>query len=216
MDGDIARLPEICDLADKYDALVMVDECHSSGFIGKTGRGTHEYHDVMGRVDIITTTFGKALGGASGGSISASKEMIAWLRNKARPYLFSNTLPPAIVSATIATLDKITQSTELRDRLEDNTKLFRNGMEKLGFDLLPGNHPITPIMFRKYENSSAVAVEFADRLLEEGIYAIAFSYPVVPLKQDRIRIQLSAAHTEQHIQKALTAFEKVGRDMQLI
>jgi len=216
MDGDIAKLPEICDLADKYDALVMIDECHASGFMGRTGRGTHEHHGVMDRIDIVTTTFGKALGGASGGSISASKEMVAWLRNKARPYLFSNTLPPAVVSATIECLDMLNQTTELRDRLEANTKKFREGMTKLGFDILPGVHPITPVMFRKYENSSAVAVEFADRLLEEGIYAIAFSYPVVPLKQDRIRIQLSAAHTDSHIDTALKAFEKVGKDMGLI
>lgn len=216
MDGDIAKLPEICDLADKYDALVMIDECHASGFMGKRGRGTHEHHGVMDRIDLITTTYGKALGGASGGCIAGSREVIAWMRNKARPYLFSNTLPPAVVSASIECLDMLSETTELRDRLEENTKTFRQGMEKLGFDILPGVHPITPVMFRSYDDPSAKAVEFADRLLQEGIYAIAFSYPVVPLGKDRIRIQLSAAHTPEHIDTALRAFEKVGKDMELI
>lgn len=216
MDGDIAKLNEICDLAEKYDALVMVDDSHATGFVGKTGRGTHEYHNVMGRIDIITTTFGKALGGASGGAVVASKEITEWLRNKGRPYLFSNTVAPSVVEATIRALDLLTASTELRDKLEKNTQIFRKALTDAGFDILPGVHPITPIMFRKYENSSKVAVEFADRLLDEGIYVIAFSFPVVPKGKDRIRVQLSAAHEIEHIDKAINAFIKVGKDMGLI
>ena len=216
MDGDIAPLKEICDLAEKYDALVMVDDSHATGFIGKTGRGTHEYNDVMGRVDIITTTFGKALGGASGGAVVASSKITEWLRNKGRPYLFSNTLAPAVVEATIKALDLLSTSTELRDKLENNTKVFRQAMVEAGFDILPGVHPITPIMFRKYENSAKVAVEFANRLLDEGIYVIAFSYPVVPKGKDRIRVQISAAHELEHIDRAINAFIKVGKEMQLI
>ena len=175
MDGDIAKLDEICDLAEKYDALVMVDDCHSTGFMGKTGRGTHEYKDVMGRIDIITTTFGKALGGASGGCISGRKEIVEWMRNKARPYLFSNTLAPAIVGGTIKVMDLLSESTYLRDKLEDNTKEFRQRMTDAGFDIIPGEHPIVPIMFGKYDNPSKLAVDFADMLLDEGIYVIAFS-----------------------------------------
>jgi glycine C-acetyltransferase len=216
MDGDIAKLDEICDLAEKYDALVMVDECHSSGFMGKTGRGTHELKNVMGRIDIITTTFGKALGGASGGAISGRKEIVEWMRNKARPYLFSNTLAPAVVGATIKVLDILEESTELRDKLEANTKRFRKEMSEAGFDIVPGEHPITPIMFGKYDNPSQTAVEFADKLLEEGIYVIAFSYPVVPKGMDRIRVQLSAAHTDAHLDKAIGAFIKIGKEMKLI
>lgn len=216
MDGDIAKLDEICDLAEKYDALVMVDECHSSGFMGKTGKGTHELKDVMGRIDIITTTFGKALGGASGGAISGRKEIVEWMRNKARPYLFSNTLAPAVVGATIKVLDILEESTELRDKLEANTKRFRKEMSEAGFDIVPGEHPITPIMFGKYDNPSQTAVEFADRLLEEGIYVIAFSYPVVPKGMDRIRVQLSAGHTDAHLDKAIGAFIKIGKEMKLI
>ncbi|PKL86778.1 MAG: glycine C-acetyltransferase [Ignavibacteriae bacterium HGW-Ignavibacteriae-1] len=216
MDGDIARLDEICDLAEKYDALVMVDECHASGFMGKTGRGTHEHKNVMGRIDIITTTFGKALGGASGGCISGRKEIIEWMRNKARPYLFSNTLAPAIVGATLKCLEILTASTELRDKLESNTTRFRKEMTEAGFDIIPGVHPITPIMFGKYENCSALAVEFANRMLEEGIYVIAFSFPVVPRGKDRIRVQLSAAHDEQHLDKAIAAFIKVGKELKMI
>lgn len=216
MDGDIAPLKEICDLAEKYDALVMVDDSHATGFIGKTGRGTHEYNDVMGRVDIITTTFGKALGGASGGAVVASSKITEWLRNKGRPYLFSNTLAPAVVEATIKALDLLSTSTELRDKLENNTKVFRQAMVEAGFDILPGVHPITPIMFRKYKNSAKIAVEFANRLLDEGIYVIAFSYPVVPKGKDRIRVQISAAHELEHIDRAINAFIKVGKEMQLI
>lgn len=216
MDGDIAPLREICDLAEKYDALVMVDDSHATGFIGKTGRGTHEFNDVMGRVDIITTTFGKALGGASGGAVVASSKITEWLRNKGRPYLFSNSLAPSVVEATIKALDLLSSSTELRDKLENNTKVFRQAMVEAGFDILPGVHPITPIMFRKYENSAKVAVEFANRLLDEGIYVIAFSFPVVPKGKDRIRVQLSAAHELEHIDRAINAFIKVGKEMKLI
>jgi glycine C-acetyltransferase len=216
MDGDIANLKAICDLADKYDALVMVDDSHATGFVGKTGRGTHEYNDVMGRVDIITTTFGKALGGASGGAVISRKEVVEWLRNKGRPYLFSNTLAPAVVEATIQAIDLLTSTTELRDKLENNTRIFRKALTDAGFDILPGEHPITPIMFRKYENSSKVAVDFADKLLENGIYVIAFSFPVVPKGKDRIRVQLSAAHELEHIDKAINAFIKVGKEMNLI
>lgn len=215
MDGDIAKLKEICDLAEKYDALVMIDECHASGFMGKTGRGTHEHFEVMDRIDIITTTFGKALGGASGGCIAAKKEIIEWMRNKARPYLFSNTLAPAIVSATIKCLDILSESTYLRDKLEANTLLFRKLMTEAGFDIIPGVHAIVPVMFGKYENSAKIASEFADRMLEEGIYVIAFSFPVVPKTKDRIRVQLSAAHETEHIEKAVKAFKKVATDMGL-
>lgn len=216
MDGDIAKLDEICDLADKYDALVMIDECHASGFMGKTGRGTHEYRNVMGRIDIITTTYGKALGGASGGCIAAHQEIIDWMRNKARPYLFSNTLAPAVVGASIKCLDILTETTELRDRLEDNTTRFRKEMTEAGFDIIPGDHAIVPIMFGKYENSSKLAVDFANKMLEEGIYVIAFSFPVVPKNKDRIRVQLSAAHTDEQLTKAITAFKKVGKELGVI
>lgn len=216
MDGDIAKLPEICDLADKYGALVMVDESHSSGFMGKTGRGTHEHHNVMDRVDIITTTFGKALGGASGGCIAGPKEVIDWMRNKARPYLFSNTLAPSVVGATIKCIDILSETTELRDKLEANTRKFRKEMTEAGFDIIPGEHPITPIMFGKYENSSALAVKFADRMLEEGIYVTAFSFPVVPRGKDRIRVQISAGHSTEQIDTAIAAFKKVGKELGMI
>ncbi|MGB9702894.1 MAG: glycine C-acetyltransferase [Candidatus Kapaibacteriota bacterium] len=216
MDGDIAKLDEIVALAEKYDALVMVDDSHATGFVGKTGRGTHEYNNVMGKIDIITTTFGKALGGASGGAIISRKEIVEWLRNKGRPYLFSNTVAPAVVEATIQAIDLLSASTELRDKLERNTKIFREALVDAGFDILPGVHPITPIMFRKYENSSKVAVEFADKLLENGIYVIAFSFPVVPKGKDRIRVQISAAHELEHIDAAINAFIKVGKEMGLI
>ena len=216
MDGDIAKLKEICDLAEKYDAIVMVDDSHSSGFLGKTGRGTHEYRGVMGRVDIITTTFGKALGGASGGSISGPKEVIDWLRNKARPYLFSNTVAPAVVGATIKVMDLLSASTNLRDKLEANTKYFRAEMTKAGFDIVPGEHPIVPIMFGKYPDCSKLAVAFANRMLEEGIYVIAFSFPVVPKGKDRIRVQISAAHDVEHIDQAIAAFKKVGKELGMI
>jgi glycine C-acetyltransferase len=216
MDGDIAVLDQICDLAEKYDAMVMVDDSHSTGFLGKTGRGTHEYRGVMGRVDIITTTFGKALGGASGGCISGPKAIIDWMRNKARPYLFSNTVAPAVVGATIKVMDLLSSSTELRDKLEANTKLFRSKMTEAGFDIIPGDHPITPIMFGKYPDCSKLAVKFADRMLEEGIYVIAFSFPVVPKGKDRIRVQISAAHSTEHIEKAIAAFTKVGKELGMI
>lgn len=216
MDGDIAKLPEICDLAEKYGALVMVDESHSTGFMGKTGRGTHEYHNVMGRVDIITTTFGKALGGASGGCISGPKEVIDWMRNKARPYLFSNTLAPSVVGATIKCIELLSSSTALRDKLEENTKKFRSEMTAAGFDIVPGVHPITPIMFGKYDNCSELAVKFADRMLEEGIYVTPFSFPVVPRGKDRIRVQISAGHSTEQIDRAIAAFIKVGKELKMI
>ncbi|RYG50978.1 MAG: glycine C-acetyltransferase [Chitinophagaceae bacterium] len=209
MDGTIAQLDKICDLADKYDAIVMIDECHSSGFLGKNGRGTHEYRNVMGRIDIITGTLGKALGGASGGFTSGRKEIIEMLRQRSRPYLFSNTLAPSIVGASIAVLDMLSETTELRDKLEANTKLFREEMTKAGFDIKPGDHPIVPIML--YD--AVVAQEFAAKLLEEGIYVIGFFYPVVAKGQARIRVQLSAAHETAHIQKAIAAFTKVGKEL---
>jgi glycine C-acetyltransferase len=216
MDGDIAPLRRICDLAEKYDALVMVDDSHATGFMGRTGRGTHEYHDVMKRVDLITTTFGKALGGASGGCIAGHAEMIEWLRQKSRPYLFSNTLPPAVAAGTSAVMDLLSSTTELRDRLEKNQRMFRKMMTDAGFDIRPGDHPIVPIMFGRFENDAKLAQEFAARLLDEGIYVIGFSYPVVPRGQARIRVQLSAAHEEEHIVKAVKAFSKIGRELNVI
>ncbi|HRN79643.1 MAG TPA: glycine C-acetyltransferase [Ferruginibacter sp.] len=209
MDGTIAQLDKICDLADQYDAIVMIDECHSSGFLGKTGRGTHEYRGVMGRVDIITGTLGKALGGASGGFTSGRKEIIEMLRQRSRPYLFSNTLAPSIVGASIAVLDMLSETTALRDKLEANTKLFRTEMTAAGFDIKPGDHPIVPIML--YD--AKVAQEFAARLLDEGIYVIGFFFPVVPKGQARIRVQLSAAHDTHHIRTAIDAFVRVGKSL---
>ncbi|WP_207497314.1 glycine C-acetyltransferase [Aridibaculum aurantiacum] len=209
MDGTIAQLDKICDLADQYDAIVMIDESHSSGFLGKTGRGTHEYRDVMGRIDIITGTLGKALGGASGGFTSGRKEIIEMLRQRSRPYLFSNTVAPSIVGASIAVFDMITETTELRDKLERNTKYFRKKMTAAGFDIKPGDHPIVPIML--YE--ATVAQEFAARLLEEGVYVIGFFYPVVAKGLARIRVQLSAAHEMHHLDSAIAAFTKVGKEM---
>ncbi len=207
MDGTIAQLDKICDLADKYDAIVMIDECHSSGFLGKTGRGTHEYRGVMGRIDIITGTLGKALGGASGGFTSGRREIIEMLRQRSRPYLFSNTLAPSIVGASIAVLDMLSETTELRDKLAYNTQYFRTKMTEAGFDIKPGEHPIVPIML--YD--AVVAQNFAAHLLEEGIYVIGFFFPVVAKGQARIRVQLSAAHEQQHLDKAITAFTKVGK-----
>ena len=212
MDGYIAQLDKICDLADKYDAMVMVDECHSTGFIGATGRGVHELHKVMDRVDIITGTYGKALGGASGGFTAARKEIVDILRQRSRPYLFSNTLAPAIVGASLKVLEMLSSSTSLRDKLERNTQLFRNEMTAAGFDIVPGIHPIVPIML--YE--AQLAQEFAKRLLEEGIYVIGFFYPVVPQGKARIRVQLSAAHETEHIEKAIKAFVKVGKELGVI
>jgi glycine C-acetyltransferase len=216
MDGDIAKLDQICDIAEKYDALVMVDDSHSTGFLGKTGRGTHEYRGVMGRVDIITTTFGKALGGASGGCISSSKEIVNWMRNKARPYLFSNTVAPAVVGGTLKVIDLLTKSTALRDKLEKNTKYFRAKMTEAGFDIIPGEHPIVAIMFGKYPDCSKLAVDFANRMLEEGIYVTAFSFPVVAKGKDRIRVQISAGHEMEQIDKAIAAFTKVGKELKMI
>lgn len=212
MDGTIAQLDKICDLADQYDAIVMIDECHSSGFLGKTGRGTHEYRNVMGRIDIITGTLGKALGGASGGFTSGRKEIIEMLRQRSRPYLFSNTLAPSIVGASIAVLDMLSETTELRDKLEFNTKYFRNKMTEAGFDIKPGDHPIVPIML--YE--ATVAQNFAAKLLEEGIYVIGFFFPVVPKGKARIRVQLSAAHEQHHLDKAIAAFSKIGKELNVL
>ena len=212
MDGTIAQLDKICDLADKYGAMVMVDECHSTGFMGKTGRGTHEYKDVMGRIDIITGTYGKALGGASGGFTAARKEIVDLLRQRSRPYLFSNTVAPSIVGASIKVLDIIGNSTHLRDKLEENTKYFRTKMTDAGFDIVPGDHPIVPVML--YE--ATLAQEFASRLLNEGIYVIGFFYPVVPKGKARIRVQLSAAHERGQLDKAIAAFTKVGKELNVI
>ncbi|MBC7422637.1 MAG: glycine C-acetyltransferase [Ferruginibacter sp.] len=207
MDGTIAQLDKICGLADKYDAIVMIDECHSSGFLGKTGRGTHEHRGVVGRIDIITGTLGKALGGASGGFTSGNKAIIEMLRQRSRPYLFSNTLAPSIVGASIAVLDMLSETTELRDKLEYNTKYFRTKMTEAGFDIKPGEHPIVPIML--YD--AVIAQNFAAQLLEENIYVIGFFFPVVAKGQARIRVQLSAAHEQQHLDKAIAAFIKVGK-----
>ena len=209
MDGTIAQLDKICDLADKYDAIIMVDECHSTGFIGKTGRGTHEYRGAMGRIDIITGTLGKALGGASGGFTSGKKEIIEMLRQRSRPYLFSNTVAPSIVGASIAVFDMLSETTDLRDKLENNTNYFREKMTEAGFDIKPGDHPIVPIML--YE--AVLAQQFAARLLEEGIYAIGFFFPVVAKGQARIRVQISAAHEQKHLDKAIEAFTKVGKEL---
>ncbi len=209
MDGTIAQLDRICDLADQYDAIVMIDECHSSGFLGKTGRGTHEYRNVMGRIDIITGTLGKALGGASGGFTSGRKEIIEILRQRSRPYLFSNTVAPSIVGASIAVLDMLTETTQLRDQLEYNTKYFRTKMTEAGFDIKPGDHPIVPIML--YE--ATMAQNFAAKLLEEGVYVIGFFFPVVAKGLARIRVQLSAAHEQHHLDKTIAAFTKVGREL---
>lgn len=207
MDGTIAQLHKICDLADKYDAMVMIDECHSTGFLGKTGRGVHEYREVMGRVDIITGTLGKALGGASGGFTAARKEIVDMLRQRSRPYLFSNTVAPSIVGASIKVLDLLTSSTALRDKLEHNTKYFRDAMTAAGFDIVAGDHPIVPIML--YD--AVLSQQMASKLLEEGIYVIGFYYPVVPKDKARIRVQLSAAHEKEHLDKAIAAFTKVGK-----
>ena len=212
MDGTIAQLDKICDLADKYNALTMVDECHASGFLGKTGRGTIEHCGVLGRVDIITSTLGKALGGASGGFTSGRKEIIEMLRQRSRPYLFSNTLAPSIVGASIAVIDMITETTELRDKLEANTVRFRAGMEAAGFDLKPGEHPIVPVML--YD--APLSQKMANMLLERGIYVIGFFYPVVPKGQARIRVQISAGHSFEQIDRAIAAFTEVGKELGVI
>jgi len=212
MDGTIAQLDKICDLADKYDAIVMSDESHSSGFLGKTGRGTHEYRGVMGRVDIITGTLGKALGGASGGFTSGRREVIDMLRQRSRPYLFSNSVAPSIVGASIAVLDMLSETTALRDKLEYNTRYFRSKMTEAGFDIKPGDHPIVPVML--YD--AVLSQQFADKLLQEGVYVIGFFFPVVPKGQARIRVQLSAAHEQAHLDKAIAAFTKVGKELGVI
>ncbi|HTM65507.1 MAG TPA: glycine C-acetyltransferase [Flavipsychrobacter sp.] len=212
MDGTIAQLDKICDLADKYDAVVMIDESHSSGFMGKTGRGVHELCGVMGRIDIITGTLGKALGGASGGFTSGKKEVVEMLRQRSRPYLFSNTLAPSVVGASITVLDMLSETTALRDKLEENTTYFRSKMTAAGFDIKPGTHPITPIML--YD--AVLAQKMATGLLEEGIYVTGFFYPVVPKGQARIRVQISAAHDRQHLDKAIAAFTKVGKELGVI
>ncbi|MBE9465294.1 glycine C-acetyltransferase [Dyadobacter subterraneus] len=212
MDGTIAQLDKICDLAEQYGAMVMIDECHASGFIGKTGRGTHEFRNVMGRIDIITGTYGKALGGASGGFTAAKKEIVEILRQRSRPYLFSNTLAPSIVGASIKVLDLLSKSTALRDKLENSTKYFREEMTKAGFDILPGEHPIVPIML--YD--AKLAQQFAAKLLDEGIYVIGFFYPVVPQGKARIRVQISAGHEQEHLEKAVAAFTKVGKELGVI
>lgn len=212
MDGTIAPLDKICDLADQHNAIVMIDESHSTGFLGKTGRGAHEYRNVMGRIDIITGTLGKALGGASGGFTSAKKSIIEILRQRSRPYLFSNTLAPSIVGASIAVFDMLTQTTTLRDKLAFNTQYFRNKMTKAGFDIKPSEHPIVPIML--YD--ATIAQQFATKLLEEGIYVIGFFYPVVAQGKARIRVQLSAVHELHHLDKAIAAFTKVGRELGVI
>ncbi len=209
MDGTIARLDEICDLADKYDALVMSDEAHATGFMGKTGRGVHEYRGVMDRIDIITGTLGKALGGASGGFTAAHQEIVDMLRQRSRPYLFSNTLAPSITGASIEVIDLLSETTELRDKLEENTTWFRKAMTEAGFDIKTGSHPIVPIML--YD--AKTAQKFADQLLEKGIYVIGFYYPVVPKGQARIRVQLSAVHDKEHLERAVDAFSEVGRDL---
>ncbi len=212
MDGDIAKMDEICDLADKYDALVMTDECHSAGFIGKTGRGVPEYCGVLDRVDIITGTLGKALGGAMGGYTTGKKEIIEMLRQRSRPYLFSNSLAPSIVGAAIKVFDILSSTTELRDTLEENTNYFKEKIIAAGFDIKPGDSPIVPIML--YD--AALSQKFADLLLKEGIYAIGFFYPVVPKEQARIRTQISAAHTKQDLDRAIAAFIKVGKQLSVI
>ncbi|HEY1006306.1 MAG TPA: glycine C-acetyltransferase [Sphingobacteriaceae bacterium] len=209
MDGTIAQLDKITALAEKYTALVMIDESHCSGFLGKTGRGTHEHHGVMDKIDIITGTLGKALGGASGGFTSGKKEIIDMLRQRSRPYLFSNTLAPAITGASLAVLEMLSETTELRDKLEYNTRYFREKMTAAGFDIRPGVHPIVPVML--YD--AKLAQEFAARMLEEGIYVIGFYYPVVPQGKARIRVQLSAAHEQEHLDKAIAAFTKVGKEL---
>ena len=212
MDGTIAQLDKICDLADKYNALTMVDECHASGFMGKTGRGAIEHCGVLGRVDIITSTLGKALGGASGGFTSGRKEIIEMLRQRSRPYLFSNTLAPSIVGASIEVINLVSETTELRDKLEQNTKYFRKKMEDAGFDIKPGEHPIVPVML--YD--APLSQKMADALLERGIYVIGFFYPVVPKGQARIRVQISAGHEKEHLDRAIEAFTQVGRKLGVV
>ncbi len=212
MDGTIAQLDKICDLADRYGALVMIDECHATGFMGKRGRGTHEYHDVMGRIDIITGTLGKALGGAMGGFTAARREVIQTLRQKSRPYLFSNSLAPAIAGASLAVLDRLSSSTELRDLLHTNTAYFRSAISELGFTIKPGTHPVVPVMLF----DAPLAQKFAQRLYELGVLVTGFFYPVVPMGQARVRVQLSAAHSKEQLDRALAAFRQAGQELELL
>lgn len=212
MDGTIANLPAICELSSRYNTLVAVDDSHAVGFLGEKGRGTHEHHNVMGKIDIITGTLGKALGGASGGYTSGKKEVIDWLRQKSRPYLFSNTLAPAITATSIKVLDLLENGANLRAKLKNNTAYFRNGLKALGFNISPGEHPIIPIML----GEAKLAKTMADKLLNEGIYVVGFSYPVVPQGKARIRTQISAAHEKEHLDKALAAFSKIGKDLEII
>ena len=212
MDGTIANLDDICDLADRHHAMTMIDDCHASGFLGATGRGTHEYRDVMGRIDIITGTLGKALGGASGGFTSGRREIVGWLRQRSRPYLFSNSLAPAIAATSIAVLDLLENDDKLRGTLMDNAIYFRSGLTELGFELKPGEHPIIPVML----GDAKLATAMADRLLDHGIYVIGFSFPVVPVGQARIRTQMSAGLTREHLDRAIDAFGEVGRDLGVV
>ena len=212
MDGVIARLPEICDLAHRHGALVMVDDSHATGFVGRGGRGTPEYRDVMGRVDILTGTFGKALGGAAGGYTAARREIVAWLRQRSRPYLFSNSIPPVIAATTLHVLDLVESGDELRERLRRNTRHFRERMTAAGFTIVPGEHPIAPVMI----GDAALAARFAERLLEHGVYVIGFSYPVVPMGKARIRTQMCAGHTLEQLDRAIGAFVSVGRELGIL
>jgi glycine C-acetyltransferase len=212
MDGSIARLKEICDLADRYGALVMVDDSHATGFIGARGRGSHELRGVMGRIDILTGTLGKALGGASGGYVAARKEIVGWLRQRSRPYLFSNSIPPPVAAATLRVLDLLEGSTELRERLQTNAAYFRNAMQGLGFNLIPGEHPIIPVML----GDAPLAVTLAERVQAQGVYVVAFAFPVVPHGKARIRTQMSAAHTREHLDRVIQAFQSAGSDLGII
>jgi glycine C-acetyltransferase len=212
MDGTIAQLDKICELADKYGALTMIDESHASGFMGRTGRGTHEYHNVIGRIDIITGTLGKALGGAMGGFTSGRREMIETLRQKSRPYLFSNTLAPMIAGASLSVLERISKSTELRDRLHQNTAYFRKEIERIGFTIKPGTHPVVPVMLF----DAPLAQKFAARMFDLGVLLSGFFYPVVPMGQARVRVQLSAAHTREQLETVLKAFEQAGRELGIL
>jgi glycine C-acetyltransferase len=216
MDGIIADVDKICDLAEKYNALVMVDDSHATGFVGKTGRGTHEHHNVMDRVDIISTTFGKALGGASGGCISGKQEIIDLLRQRARPYLFSNSIAPSIAGATLEVINMLSETTELRDKLYENTQLFRKGMTQAGFSIVPGEHSIVPVCFGHLPDDAKLSQHFADALLEEGVYVIGFYFPVVPKGKSRIRVQLSAAHSKDQVEFAIDKFIKVGKQLKAI
>jgi glycine C-acetyltransferase len=212
MDGSIARLREICDLADRYGALVMVDDSHATGFIGARGRGSPEYRECMGRIDILTSTLGKALGGASGGFVSARKDIVAWLRQRSRPYLFSNSIAPAVAAATIQVLNLLESSPELRDRVHANARYFRERMQALGFDLVPGEHPIIPVML----GDAPLAVRLAERMQKDGVYVVAFSFPVVPHGKARIRTQMNAAHTTQQLDQVISAFGRAARDLGVI